>query len=39
MKRPGQARELATALVMLSNPLSSYASGAAIATTGGKSIL
>jgi NAD(P)-dependent dehydrogenase (short-subunit alcohol dehydrogenase family) len=36
MKRPGQPAELATAFVMLADPLSSYVSGATIAVTGGK---
>jgi NAD(P)-dependent dehydrogenase (short-subunit alcohol dehydrogenase family) len=39
MKRPGQPAELATAYVMLADPLSSYVSGAVIAVTGGKPIL
>jgi NAD(P)-dependent dehydrogenase (short-subunit alcohol dehydrogenase family) len=39
MKRPGQPVELATAYVMLAEPLSSYVSGATIAVTGGKPIL
>ncbi|MFB2602724.1 SDR family oxidoreductase [Rhizobium phaseoli] len=39
MKRPGQPAELATAYVMLADPLSSYVSGTTIAVTGGKSIL
>src|ERR1700732_682967 len=39
MKRPGQPAELATAYVMLTDPLSSYVSGATIAVTGGKPIL
>ena len=39
MKRPGQPAELATAYVMLADPLSSYISGATIAVTGGKPIL
>ena len=39
MKRPGQPAELATAYVMLDDPLSSYVSGATIAVTGGKPIL
>jgi NAD(P)-dependent dehydrogenase (short-subunit alcohol dehydrogenase family) len=39
MKRPGQPAELATAYVMLADPLSSYVSGAMIAVTGGKPIL
>jgi len=34
MKRPGQPAELATAYVMLADPLSSYVSGATIAVTG-----
>jgi len=38
MKRPGQPAELATAFVMLADPLSSYVSGATIAVTGGKPI-
>ena len=36
MGRPGQPAELATAYVMLADPLSSYVSGATIAVTGGK---
>jgi NAD(P)-dependent dehydrogenase (short-subunit alcohol dehydrogenase family) len=39
MKRPGQPAELATAYVLLADPLSSYVSGATIAVTGGKPIL
>src|ERR1700730_9112820 len=39
MKRPGQPAELATAFVMLADPLSSYISGATIAVTGGKPLL
>ncbi len=39
MKRPGQPVELATAYVMLADPLSSYVSGATIAVTGGKPFL
>jgi NAD(P)-dependent dehydrogenase (short-subunit alcohol dehydrogenase family) len=39
LKRPGQPAELATAFVMLADPLSSYVSGATIAVTGGKPIL
>jgi NAD(P)-dependent dehydrogenase (short-subunit alcohol dehydrogenase family) len=39
MGRPGQPAELATAFVMLADPLSSYVSGATIAVTGGKPIL
>src|ERR1700716_951279 len=39
IKRPGQPAELATAYVMLADPLSSYVSGATIAVTGGKPIL
>ena len=38
MKRPGQPAELATAYVMLADPLSSYVSGATVAVTGGKPI-
>jgi NAD(P)-dependent dehydrogenase (short-subunit alcohol dehydrogenase family) len=36
LQRPGQPVELATAYVMLADPLSSYVSGATIAVTGGK---
>ena len=36
---PGQPVELATAYVMLADPLSSYVSGATIAVTGGKPFL
>jgi hypothetical protein len=36
MKRPGQPAELATAYVMLADPLSSFTSGTTIAVTGGK---
>ncbi|WP_337268246.1 SDR family oxidoreductase [Oryzifoliimicrobium ureilyticus] len=39
MKRAGQPAELATAYVMLADPLSSYVSGATIAVTGGKPII
>ncbi len=39
MERPGQPAELATAFVMLADPMSSYVSGATIAVTGGKPIL
>lgn len=39
MKRPGQPVELATAYVMLADPLSSYVSGAMIAVTGGRPFL
>ncbi|MBB4065946.1 SDR family oxidoreductase [Gellertiella hungarica] len=39
MKRPAQPAELATAYVMLADPLSSYVSGATIAVTGGQPIL
>jgi NAD(P)-dependent dehydrogenase (short-subunit alcohol dehydrogenase family) len=39
MKRPGQPAELATAYVMLADPLSGYTSGATIAVTGGKPFL
>lgn len=36
MKRPAQPAELATAYVMLADPLSSYTSGTTVAVTGGK---
>lgn len=39
MQRPGQPAELATAYVMLADPMSSYVSGATIAVTGGKPII
>jgi NAD(P)-dependent dehydrogenase (short-subunit alcohol dehydrogenase family) len=39
MNRPGQPAELATAYVMLADPLSSYVSGAIVAVTGGKPML
>jgi hypothetical protein len=39
MTRPGQPAELATAYVMLADPLSSYVSGATIAVTGGRPFL
>jgi NAD(P)-dependent dehydrogenase (short-subunit alcohol dehydrogenase family) len=39
MKRPGQPAELATAFVMLADPLSSYVSGTTIAVTGGRPML
>ena len=39
MKRPGQPAELATAYVMLADPLSSYTSGTTIAVTGGKPVI
>ncbi|GLK82714.1 SDR family oxidoreductase [Ancylobacter defluvii] len=39
MGRPGQPAELATAYVMLADPLSSYVSGATIAVTGGGPML
>ncbi|MDO1582090.1 SDR family oxidoreductase [Rhizobium oryzicola] len=39
MKRPGQPAELATAYVMLADPLSSYVSGTTIAVTGGKPVI
>jgi len=39
MKRPGQPVELASAYVMLADPLSSYVSGATIAVTGGRPFL
>ena len=35
-KRAGQPAELATAYVMLADPLSSYTSGTTVAVTGGK---
>ena len=35
MKRPAQPVELASAYVMLAEPMSSYVSGATIAVTGG----
>jgi NAD(P)-dependent dehydrogenase (short-subunit alcohol dehydrogenase family) len=38
-KRPAQPAELASAYVMLAEPLSSYVSGATIAVTGGKPFL
>ena len=38
-KRPAQPSELASAFVMLADPLSSYVSGATIAVTGGKPFL
>ena len=38
-KRAGQPAELATAYVMLADPLSSYVSGATIAVTGGRPFL
>jgi len=38
-ERPGQPVELATAYVMLADPLSSYVSGANIAVTGGRPFL
>ncbi len=37
--RPGQPVELATAYVMLADPMSSYVSGATIAVTGGRPFL
>src|SRR5438045_9610217 len=37
--RPGQPAELASAYVMLADPISSYVSGATIAVTGGRPIL
>jgi len=37
--RAGQPAELATAYVMLADPLSSYVSGATIAVTGGRPFL
>ena len=39
MKRAGQPAELATAYVMLADPLSSYVSGATIAVTGSRPFL
>ena len=36
VKRAGQPAELATAYVMLADPLSSYTSGTTVAVTGGK---
>jgi NAD(P)-dependent dehydrogenase (short-subunit alcohol dehydrogenase family) len=39
MQRPGQPAELATAYVMLADPVSSYVLGATIAVTGGKPFL
>ena len=36
LRRAGQAAELATAYVMLADPLSSYTSGTTVAVTGGK---
>jgi NAD(P)-dependent dehydrogenase (short-subunit alcohol dehydrogenase family) len=39
VKIPGQPAGLATAYVMLADPLSSYVSGATIAVTGGRPIL
>lgn len=39
MGRPAQPVELATAFVMLAEPMSSYISGATIAVTGGKPII
>lgn len=39
IKRPAQPAELATAYVMLADPLSSYVSGATVAVTGGQPIL
>lgn len=39
MKRPAQPAELASAYVMLAEPVSSYTSGATIAVTGGKPLI
>ena len=39
MKRPAQPVELASAYVMLAEPMSSYISGATLAVTGGKPLL
>lgn len=36
MRRSGQPAELATAYVMLADPLSSYTSGTTVAVTGGR---
>jgi NAD(P)-dependent dehydrogenase (short-subunit alcohol dehydrogenase family) len=39
MKRPAQPVELASAYVMLAEPMSSYVSGATVAVTGGKPLI
>ncbi|SED49705.1 hypothetical protein SAMN05519105_4127 [Rhodobacter sp. 24-YEA-8] len=39
MKRPAQPVELASAFVMLAEPMSSYISGATVAVTGGKPLI
>lgn len=39
LKRAGQPAELASAYVMLADPLSSHVSGATIAVTGGRPFL
>ena len=39
MKRAGQPAELATAYVMLADPLSSYTSDTTVAVTGGKPVI
>jgi len=39
LKRPGQPAELATAYVMLADPLSSYTTGATVPVTGGRPFL
>ena len=39
MKRPAQPVELASAYVMLAEPMSSYVSGATIAVTGGQPMI
>lgn len=39
MKRPAQPAELATAFVMLADPLSSYTSGATVAVIGGRPLI
>ncbi|MDR5653549.1 SDR family oxidoreductase [Ruixingdingia sedimenti] len=39
MKRPAQPVELASAFVMLAEPMSSYVSGATLAVTGGKPLI
>lgn len=39
MKRPGQPAELASAYVMLADPMSSYTTGATVAVTGGQPMM
>ncbi len=39
MKRPAQPVELASAYVMLAEPMSSYISGATVAVTGGRPLI